>query len=61
MKCIGSKYLNLRTEPLVKPSTLIVGLPFGHPVNIKQPSTRSGWFEVDTMCPSAEFLGPKAA
>ncbi|MEM6899812.1 MAG: DUF2272 domain-containing protein [Pseudomonadota bacterium] len=48
MKHIGSKYLNLRTEPLVKPSTLIVGLPFGQPVSIKQPSTRSGWFEVDT-------------
>jgi hypothetical protein len=48
MKRIATKYLNLRREPLVKPSTLIVGLPFGHPVAVVKPSTRTGWFEVTT-------------
>ena len=54
MKHINAKYLNLRTEPLVKPSTLIVGLPFGHPVSISGSSTRNGWFKVST-----EYQGKK--
>ncbi len=48
LKHIRTKYLNLGTEPLVKPSTLIVGLPFGHPVSIDGPSNRDGWFKVST-------------
>ena len=40
---IGPAKLNLRTEPLVKPSTLIVALPFGHAVDVAGNSHRPGW------------------
>lgn len=45
---VASKKLNLRSEPKVKPSTLIVGLPFGQPVKPLADSNRSGWKIVET-------------
>lgn len=48
MKHVASKTLNLRSEPKVKPSTLIVSLPFGQPVTVDGPSTRAGWHQVTT-------------
>jgi hypothetical protein len=40
--------LNLRHTPLVKPETLIVSLPFGHPVDVQGDADRPGWKVVST-------------
>ncbi|MEM7188718.1 MAG: DUF2272 domain-containing protein, partial [Pseudomonadota bacterium] len=57
MKHVASRSLNLRTEPLIKPSMLIVGLPFGHPVTIEGPSTREGWHIVSTSYQGRDLRG----
>lgn len=43
---VNNRELNLRTEPLVKPSTLIVSLPFGQKVDVVGNSERDGWKKV---------------
>ncbi|MEL7098886.1 MAG: DUF2272 domain-containing protein [Pseudomonadota bacterium] len=58
---VNAKWLNLRDEPLVKPSTLITSLPFGQPVEVLGPSTRQGWVEVRTTLNGVQVRGHVAA
>jgi hypothetical protein len=48
IKRVATSSLNLRSEPLAKPSTLIVSLPFGHKVEVVGNATRMGWVNVRT-------------
>lgn len=45
---VNSASLNLRSEPLIKPSTIIASLPFGHPVNVTGEAAKPGWKTVTT-------------
>jgi hypothetical protein len=40
--------LNLRSEPIVRPDTIITSLPLGHPVNVIGDAEREGWKEIET-------------
>lgn len=40
---VNSASLNLRSELLIKPATLIASLPFGHPVNVTGEASKPGW------------------
>jgi hypothetical protein len=35
--------LNLRSEPILKPSTIRTNLPFGHPVDVTGDAAKPGW------------------
>ncbi|MEL6450696.1 MAG: DUF2272 domain-containing protein [Pseudomonadota bacterium] len=58
---VNAKSLNLRSEPLVKPSTLIEKLPFGHSVDVVGPSTRTGWVVVATDLNGVSLTGHVSA
>ena len=57
MKHVASKTLNLRDEPLVKPSSLLTSLPFGQLLDVKGPSTRPGWLVVETVYRGRNWRG----
>jgi hypothetical protein len=54
---VNSPELNLRTEPVVKPSTLIVSLPFGQKVKVLSDSHREGWKIVSTRYKGTDHQG----
>jgi len=58
---VNAGALNLRSAPLVKPSTRIASLPFGHPVEVIGPSTRDGWAVVQTTLNGAALEGHVSA
>lgn len=57
IKHVASASLNLRSEPLAKPSTLIVSLPFGHTVEVQGASPREGWVNVRTIYNGRSLAG----
>lgn len=57
IKHVASASLNMRTEPLAKPSTLIVSLPFGHKVEVYGTSPRDGWVNVRTNYNDKNLVG----
>jgi hypothetical protein len=54
---VNSSSLNLRTEPLIKPSTLIASLPFGHSVEVIGDANKQGWKTVTTQYKGIDLSG----
>jgi hypothetical protein len=54
---INSASLNLRSEPLIKPATIIKSLPFGHPVNVTGEAEKEGWKTVTTTYQGKNLSG----
>ena len=40
--------LNLRSDPVVRPDTIITSLPLGHPVSVTGDADRPGWKKIET-------------
>lgn len=51
---VNSKTVNLRSEPLVKPETLIAPLHFGQAVEVLGPTTREGWLSVRAIAAKSQ-------
>lgn len=54
---INSASANLRSEPLIKPSTVLASLPFGHPVDVTGDAPREGWKTVTSTYNNRNLSG----
>jgi hypothetical protein len=54
---VNAASLNLRSEPILKPSTIRTSLPFGHPVDVTGDAVKPGWKTVTATYQGINFSG----